>query len=158
MIFLLFVRLQAQFFIGAAWLFRRCGECISQVRQTVYCYGGGQKSNLKRTTDYWLLITDDYLGSIQDGSQQKSYLCQLYQEKSLHFRSLESTFSVQDEIKFTDYWWVMTLPLSSLVQRYQQLKLVRTHRGNHQSSVISKYIWWHEYTWKEGYIYNILYI
>ena len=57
-----------------------------------------------------LPITDDYLGSIQDGSQQKSYLCQLSQEKSLHFRSSESTFSGQDEIKFTDYW----LPITSV--------------------------------------------
>ena len=52
----------------------------------------------------------------------------------------------------------MTLPLPSLTQRYQQLMLGCTHRGNHQSSVISKYIWWCKYLKKEViYIINYIY-
>jgi hypothetical protein len=76
-------------FAGAVSAFRRCDKLL-------IAYGGGQKSNLK--TNYWLLITDDYLGGIQDGSQQKSVLCQLSQEKSLHFRSSESTFRWNESI------------------------------------------------------------
>ena len=53
-IFLLFVRLQAQFFIGVAWFFRRCDKLLTALRR--------DKRGRYLEKYNWLLITDDYLG------------------------------------------------------------------------------------------------
>lgn len=83
--------------------------------------------------------------STSSGSESHpfSHTCQLFQYKS------------KSKLLISDYWWLLRTNI------HASISTTYTHiiKGDsHQSSVISKYIWWCKILEKRSYIYNIIYI